>query len=277
MRKKKRRARRGLRLLLLLILLLAAAVCLENTRVRTVRYSLELPELPAAFEGLRILQISDLHGREGLTQQLLDAARKQAPELILLTGDLVDGEGQLEELTPLLTGLRSLAPVYYVTGNHEWALDIHRLLAGLEALGIEPLRNAFVRLERNGDSILLAGVDDPNGYADMKSPARLAAEMAEAGGGFSILLSHRPDRFREYAALGFDLVFSGHVHGGMLRLPFLGGVLAPGHVLFPEFDGGLFWEGDSCMVLSRGLAGVGGFPRVFNAIEMPVVELHRAG
>ena len=149
------------------------------------------------------------------------------------------------------------------------------LLAELAAAGVTVLRNSFVTLERKGDALLLAGLDDPNGYADMKTPEELAAELQAAGGGFAVLLAHRPNDFPRYAALGFRLVFSGHVHGGMVRLPFLGGVLAPGHVLFPEYDGGLYTLGDSCMVLSRGLAGVSVFPRLFNPLEISVVQLHR--
>ena len=109
----------------------------------------------------------------------------------------------------------------------------------------------------------------------MKTPDEVAAEMKAAGGVFALLMAHRPDRFPDYALLGFRLVFSGHTHGGMLRLPFLGGILAPGHVLFPEYDGGLFTLGDSAMVLSRGLAGVNCFPRIFNPMEVPLVTLEK--
>ncbi len=252
--------RRKKPLLALLILLLLTVLCLDNLWVRTAEYTLRYPDLPEGFDGLRILQLSDLHGRAGLTRQLLARAVDAQPDLILITGDLVDREGQLQKLGPLISGLVSLAPVYYVTGNHEWALeDTEGLLAELAEAGVTVLRNSFVSLERNGDTLLLAGLDDPNGYADMKTPEELAAELQAAGGGFVLLLAHRPNDFPRYASLGFRLVFSGHVHGGMVRLPFLGGVLAPGHVLFPEYDGGLYTLGDSCMVLSRGLAGVNAF------------------
>ena len=275
-KRKKRRRGRGRTLAVLLLLVLAALLCRDNLQVRTVGYDLRFPDLPEAFDGLRILQISDLHGRDILTKQLLTQAEAAEPDLILLTGDLADGEGQLPRLEPLLEGLAALAPVYYVTGNHEWALaDTEGFLAELSGMGVTLLRNAFVPLERNGDRLLLAGVEDPNGYADMKTPEELARELAAAGGGFSLLLAHRPELFPEYAALGFRLVFSGHTHGGMLRLPFLGGLLAPGHVFFPEFDGGLFTRGNSVMILSRGLAGVNGFPRIFNPMEVPLAVLHR--
>ena len=276
MRAGKRRRRRLRAFPLLLSLLLLTVLLTDNLRVRTREYTIPYPDLPRGLEGLRILQLSDLHGRDILTKQLLLRAREAEPELILLTGDLVDGEGQAERLEPLLRGLADLAPVYYVTGNHEWALaDTEGFLEKLTELGITVLRNAFLPLERGGDRLLLAGVDDPNGYADQKGPAELAAELAEAGGGFSLLLAHRPEFFPDYAALGYRLVFSGHVHGGMLRLPFLGGVLAPGHVLFPEYDGGLYTLGNSVMVLSRGLAGVSGLPRIFNPVEISLVILHR--
>lgn len=273
---KKRRRGGGRTLILLLLLVLAALVCRDNLQVRTVGYDLRFPDLPEGFDGLKIMQISDLHGRDILARQLLIRAEAEAPDLILLTGDLVDGEGQLARLEPLIRELAAIAPAYYVTGNHEWALaDTEGFLRDLSGLGVTLLRNSFVTLERSGDRLLLAGVEDPNGYADMKTPEELARELEAAGGGFSLLLAHRPELFPDYAALGFRVVFSGHTHGGMLRLPFLGGVLAPGHVLFPEYDGGLFTLGGSTMVLSRGLAGVNGLPRIFNPMEVPVAVLHR--
>ena len=275
--KKRKRRRGGWRtLVILLLLVLAALLCRDNLQVRTVRYDLSFPDLPEAFDGLKILQISDLHGRDVLSKQLLLRAEAETPDLILLTGDLVDGEGQLARLEPLIRGLAHVAPVYYVTGNHEWALeDTEGFLRELSGMGVTLLRNSFVTLDRAGDRLFLAGVEDPNGYADMKTPEELARELEAAGGGFSLLLAHRPEYFPDYAALGFRVVFSGHVHGGMLRLPFLGGLLAPGHVLFPKYDGGLFTQGDSVMVLSRGLAGVNGFPRIFNPMEVPVAVLHK--
>ena len=277
MRRRKTRRRSGRRILVILLLLILGALILrDNFLVRSVEYELRFPDLPTAFDGLRILHISDLHGRDILTKQLLQRAGTAKPDLILITGDLVDGEGQLERLEPLILGFAGLAPVYYVTGNHEWALaDTEGFLRDLSSLGVTVLRNSFVTLERSGGRLLLAGLEDPNGYADMKTPEELAGELEAAGGGFSLLLAHRPDRFPDYAELGFRVVFSGHIHGGMLRLPFLGGVLAPGHVLFPEYDGGLFTRGGSAMVLSRGLAEVNGFPRIFNPMEAPVVVLRR--
>ena len=274
--KRTRRARRRRPLLTLLLLVLPAVLLLDNFQVRRVDYALSYPDLPEGFDGLCILQLSDLHGRSVLTKQLLKRAEEAEPDLILLTGDLVDGEGQLDRLIPLIEGLTALGPVYYVTGNHEWALeDTEGFLSRLAGLGVTVLRNRFVTLERDGDRLLLAGLEDPNAYADMKTPEELAAELAAAGGGFSLLLAHRPEDFPDDAALGFRLVFSGHIHGGMLRLPLLGGLLAPGHVLFPKYDGGLYVEGSSCMVLSRGLAGVNGFPRLFNPLELVIVTLHR--
>ncbi len=273
-RRRKRPKRRRVLLPLLLAALLALLLA-DNLWVRVREYRLDCTDLPPGFAGLRILQLSDLHGRDGLTGQLLRRAEEAGPDLVFLTGDLADGEGQLEKLRPLLAGLVSLAPTYYVTGNHEWALeDTEGFLRELAGLGITVLRNSFVTLEKDGGRLIVAGLEDPNGYADMKSPEALAGEIRASGGGFAVLLAHRPDRFPEYAALGFRLVFSGHVHGGMLRLPFAGGVLAPGHVLFPEYDGGLFSLEGSRMILSRGLAGVGVFPRVFNPPEISLAVLN---
>ena len=177
--KKRKRRRSGWRtLVILLLLILAALLCRDNLQVRTVGYDLSFPDLPKAFDGLKILQISDLHGRDVLTKQLLTQAEAASPDLIFLTGDLADGEGQLTRLEPLIRGLAAIAPLYYVTGNHEWALaDTEGFLRDLSGLGVTLLRNSFLTLERNGDRLLLAGVEDPNGYADMPSPEEVMASI----------------------------------------------------------------------------------------------------
>jgi predicted MPP superfamily phosphohydrolase len=136
------------------------------------------------------------------------------------------------------------------------------------------------------DKIILAGIEDPNGYADMKTPAELAAEIREAEGeAFSVLLSHRPDGFEEYAALGFNLVLSGHIHGGLIRLPFIGGLFSPGMELLPKYSGGAYaftytntagLARTGRLIVSRGLSGAVGIPRLFNRLDIPLVTLRKS-
>ena len=176
-------------------------------------------------------------------------------------------------------GLSAIAPTYYVTGNHEWAIgEVPKLKEILAANGVTVLSNQFVTLERNGDAIVLAGIDDPNGYADQKTPEELAAEVYAAHGDpFWILLAHRNNRFAsQYSLLGADLVCSGHAHGGIIRLPFTDGLVSHDLDLFPSYTAGLYAENGSVLFVTRGLGNSGPSFRVFNRPEVAVVTLRRA-
>ena len=236
--------------------------------------------LPVGFEGFRIVHLSDLHGHEygEDSEGLLFRVREAEPELIVITGDIIDREEQLSILPPLAKGLADLAPTYYVTGNHEWAVGGVKALKGvLEQCGVTVLSNGYTVLEREGDRLVLAGVDDPNGYADQKTPEELYGEIAAEHPGLpTLLLAHRNDRFDQYAAAGYDLVLSGHAHGGIVRLPFTDGLLGTGRELFPTRTAGVYTLGDSTLFVSRGLGSntvpVRGF-RLFNRPEVAVAVL----
>ena len=236
--------------------------------------------LPDGFEGLRIVQLSDLHGHEygQDSRDLLELVAEQEPDLIAVTGDLIDQEGQLAMVPALARGLAAIAPTYYVTGNHEWAAaDVRQLKGVLAECGVTVLSNQYAALERNGDSLVLAGVDDPNGFADQKTPEELYSEIQqEVGETCTILLAHRNDRFGQYAAAGYDLVISGHAHGGIVRLPFTDGLLGTDRRLFPTWTAGVYTLGDSTLFVSRGLGNntvpIPGF-RLFNRPDLAVLEL----
>ena len=174
--------------------------------------------------------------------------------------------------------LSAIAPTYYVTGNHEWALGgVPELKASLSAHGATVLTNQFLPLERNGDTVVLAGIDDPNGYADQKTPEELAAELYAAWGDpFWILLAHRNNRFpSQYSLLGADLVVSGHAHGGIIRLPGTDGLISHDLELFPSYTAGLYEENGSLLFVTRGLGNSGPSFRLFNRPEIAVVTLRR--
>ena len=243
-----------------------------------------LSGLPARFDGFKIVHLSDLHGHEygEGNENLLAMVAKEKPDLIVITGDLIDQEGQLEMIPALAKGLAAIAPSYYVTGNHEWSLGtgtVKELKGLLAQCGVTPLSNQYEILERNGAQIVLAGVDDPNGYADQTTPEGLYARIQEDGPGlFTLLLAHRNDRFGQYAAAGYDFVLSGHGHGGIVRLPCLGGLVGTNRQLFPDWTSGLYTLGDSTLFVSRGLGNntvpFNGF-RIFNRPELAVVTIAR--
>ncbi len=238
--------------------------------------------LPEEFDGYKIVHLSDLHGHEygQGNEELLKLVAEQKPDLIVVTGDVIDQESQLDMIPALAKGLAAIAPAYYVTGNHEWSLGtakVKELKSLLSQCGVAPLSNQYELLELGGARIVLAGVDDPNGYADQETPEELFAEIGEeAPGLFTVLLAHRNDRFGQYAAAGYDFVLSGHGHGGIVRLPFVGGLLGTNRQFFPDWTSGVYILGDSTLFVSRGLGNntvpFQGF-RLFNRPELAVVTL----
>ena len=279
------RGRRRRLLIVLLTAVLAAGGFLywDNTALQVARFDPVFTDLPAGFDGCRIVVLSDLHGGsfgDG-NADLFAAVAAEQPEYIFYLGDLQDKYRGPAAGYPaaVADGLSAIAPTYYVTGNHEWAIgDVPELKKTLSAHGVTVLSNQFLTLERNGDAIVLAGIDDPNGYADQKTPEELAAELYAAWGDpFWILLAHRNSRFAsQYSLLGADLVCSGHGHGGNIRLPGTDGLLSTERTLFPSYTAGLYEENGSVLFATRGLGNSGPSFRVFNRPEVAVVTLHRA-
>ena len=209
------RGRRALLILLLLTVFGAAFLWWSNRSLQVDRFTYASPRLPAGFDGCVVVQLSDLHGAlfGENNQDLIDAVRAENPDYIFLTGDLLDRYRRTPQSYAVDLGraMAAIAPTYFVTGNHEWALpDVPGLKAQLEEAGVTVLSNEFTTLERNGDAIVLAGIDDPNGYADQKTPEELAAEVeAACPDAFWLLLAHRNNLFAErYSRLGADLVIS---------------------------------------------------------------------
>ena len=245
----------------------------------------ELSGLPGEFGGFRIVHLSDLHGHEygEGNSGLLARVAGEKPDLIVVTGDLIDRRDQMQMIPALARGLAAIAPTYYVTGNHEWGLGtgtVKELKNLLAQCGVTALSNQYELMERGGARIVLAGVDDPNGYADQTTPEELYAQIEnEAPGLFTVLLAHRNDHFGQYANAGYDFVMSGHAHGGIVRLPLVGGLIGTGRELFPEWTSGLYSLGGSTLFVSRGLGNnttpTPGF-RLFNRPELAVITLRAA-
>lgn len=267
--------------LLVLTALLAAGFLLwGNCSLQTTETALVSPALPPAFDGLRIVELADLHGRvfgRG-SRRLLAAVRRAEPDLICIDGDLFDEHTDLAMLPPLLRGLCAIAPVYYVTGNHEWRVPgLRGILAQMRACGVTVLQDDWRVLRRGEDALVLAGTDDPCGPAERKTPAELIADIrAEAGeAAFLLLLAHRNDQLPQWSALGVQAVLAGHCHGGVVRLPFVGGLFGTDRRLFPAWDAGLYRQGETALYVSRGLGYTNVHFRLFNRPEVAVIVLRR--
>lgn len=239
---------------------------------------------------VRAVVLADLHnkryGKEN--ERLLEAIKAQEPDFILIAGDLLNAMPQksIEPAIQILTALARDYPIYYGNGNHEYRLKLYPEKYGnmakeygqaLEELGIKPLVNSHAVLAESGLAIYGAEIDReffkrfrvPNMPADYMS--KILGQAQEEL--YTVLLAHNPDYFPQYAAWGADLVLAGHVHGGVARVPILDrGVISPGLWLFPKYDGGIYQEGKSTMVLSRGLGMHTIHVRLFNPAELWVVD-----
>lgn len=280
---KKHRGRGCLTALIILALIAAAAAFLiKDSRedLEISRYEVNSKKLPESFDGFKIVQLSDLHGAEfgedGMG--LVEKVKELEPDIIALTGDFVTDEGDLAAVEKLAARLTELCPVYFISGNHEFgsglAVKVRNIL---ERAGVKYLSNEYLTISRGEDGILLGGVEDPLAYADMLSPDELAQKMNDAApDAFKILLGHRNYWMTEYPELPVDLIFCGHAHGGLIRIPGVGGLIGTDRRLFPDFDAGQFNNGRYTLIVSRGLGNSVSIPRVFNRPEIVCVELSSA-
>jgi len=255
-------------------------------RLVTSEFKLQYANLPGAFDGYRIVLLADLHGAElgEDNERLVAAVREANPDIIAIAGDLIDRhqairpvERQLETAKTLVTQLVAIAPVFYVTGNHEWDSGMIRpLLEMLRASGVYVLQNQYRLIDVSGETIIIAGVDDPGGPADMIKPREFIENIRQReSADFIVVLNHRNYHLSMFSRLGVDLILSGHAHGGMVRLPFTDGLIGPQYELFPTYTSGVYSEGDTNMVVSRGLGNHFGWTRFLNNPEVVVVELVR--
>lgn len=252
----------------------------NNFVIQTQQVCVRLKNLPSAFDGFRIALITDLHGREfdGDNQYLRATVRQMQPDIICISGDLFDERSDLAILEPLVRGLCDIAPTFYVTGNHEWQKkELRKILSDLEEFGATVLQNEYTVIRRGNERLVVAGVNDPCGPFDQKQPQELVAEIRQKEGDACILmLSHRNDELKMWSALGVDLVLSGHCHGGVVRLPFVGGVFGTDRELFPDYDAGLYEESGTSLFVSRGLGYSNVRLRLFNRPHLPLLILKRA-
>lgn len=273
---------------LIFFVILAVWTLWGNTALMTnnIKITLSGSRLPASFSGFRIAHVSDLHNAEfgEGNVKLLRMITESRPDIIVITGDLVDSNRtNIGVALAFAAESAKIAPTYYVTGNHEALIsqgEYEALKTGLEAAGITVLSDEAVRLQRGGEEIALIGLDDPN--FTVKSnlfgevPAMVTTKLNNLVGEeniYSILLTHRPELFDAYVSSQIDLVLSGHTHGGQFRFPFIGGLIAPDQGFFPEYDAGLFTEGNTNMIISRGLGNSVVPLRFNNCPELVLVEL----
>lgn len=252
--------------LICFLLFLAAGF---SEKLQTSYYTYTNSKIPPAFDGYRIIHISDLHSaRFGKKQSvLIRAIEKEAPDLIVFTGDTIDGKRcNLNNVENLLKGISSIAPIYAVTGNHDHdnAEDYDKLQMLYETYHVTELTNEQITLTKDAQNMYLYGLEwGPCTYWHLPK-----ADTSR----FNILLFHCTDYFDLIAPYNYDLFLAGHTHGGIIRLPFVGGLLGNSQNFFPKYDSGMFHSGNCTMISSRGL-GKADVPRFFNRPDLVCITL----
>lgn len=262
------------------VIILALALCAvwiicENENLGVTEYKISSEEIPQSFSGFRIAQISDLHNAElgKNNKKIIDAVKKSNVDIIVITGDFFDSRNtDIGICLSLTEELVKIAPVYYINGNQEpRVIDKYTtMIIEFKKLGVKVLENETVFITKNGEKITISGLYDV-GYLMKRDIDKQLSSFSVDKEYYNILLAHRPDFFKKYH--DYDLIITGHAHGGQIRIPFIGGLFVPDQGFFPEYDSGVYKNSTSTMVVSRGI-GNSAFPiRVNNNPEVVIIEL----
>ncbi|EEL70698.1 MULTISPECIES: metallophosphoesterase [Bacillus] len=257
---------------------------LQNNLISITEVKITSSKIPSSFKGYKILQISDLHNKKFGDNQdvLIKKVKNSNPDIIVITGDLIDSKSYDAEIS--LQVIRELVkeyPIYFVTGNHEkWSGKYNSLEKELKKHHVTVLRNEHVSIRKGEQEINLLGIDDPEFVignrteGDIVKDEIIKAKIEMQPDRYNVLLSHRPEFIEEYADEQIDLVLSGHAHGGQVRLPFIGGLVAPNQGVLPKYTAGLYEKQNTSMIVSRGLGNSIIPQRIFNRPEIVVVQLN---
>jgi len=268
---------------IIIIIILAIWIIWGNSALELNEHEVSSSNLPKSFEGFRIAQVSDLHnakiGKGNI--ELINTIKNAEPDVIAITGDMIDSRRtDVQVALEFAKEAVKIAPCYYVNGNHELRADEYQdLKEGLLEAGVKVLENEKLEIVKGADKVSIIGLSDPSFESNALDIAEdeiidtYLRKLVYGDENYKILLSHRPEMFESYEEAGVDLALSGHAHGGQIRLPVLGGIIAPHQGIFPKYDSGVYIKEETCMVVSRGI-GNSLFPfRVNNRPEVVLIEL----
>jgi predicted MPP superfamily phosphohydrolase len=267
-------------IMVLVILVCTAYLWFENNVLSISTYEISNTKIPSEFDGFKIVQISDFHNVESefLRNTLVEKIKEQKPDMIAITGDLVDCRTtNIDIALDFMAQIVKIAPTYYVNGNHEVNVDEYSsMIYKMKELGITILDDKSNVINIGNARINVVGVNDPLFTSGINDDDRIKKSLVEAdydGAHYTVLLSHRPELLSTYADAGIDLALTGHAHGGQIRIPFVGGVISPGEGFWPKITEGVHKIGNTTMAISRGI-GNSAFPfRVNNRPELVIVTL----
>ncbi|MBQ5883953.1 MAG: metallophosphoesterase [Clostridia bacterium] len=271
-------------LFLTLIIISGSIIIYDNFKLDKTKYTIENNALPEAFNGFKIIHISDLHNTEfgKNNEKLLKIIKEEKPDAVFVTGDTIDGfYTNIQIPINLFKEILKICDIYFIVGNHESRADVdtfRQFLQSLYEIGVKVLKDEATYIIKNDEKIQVIGLNDASLYKtdydeNYKEEITEVINELDDKESFSILFSHHPELFPEYSKTNVDLVFSGHAHGGQFRLPIIGGIIAPNQGLFPEYDAGIFNENNTTMVVSRGLGNSIVPVRINNSPEVVIVTL----
>lgn len=275
--KKRKLSKKAVCILAALLIAFSAATFWGNVTLSKEVITLETHKLSDAFNGFKIAHISDYHNThiQSLTDCVIDDLNAQKPDVIFLTGDVIDcRKTDIAKSIEFVRDISGIAPVYYVTGNHECNLSIEdqsafdNMLLDFENMGVTVLRNEKAEFSIGDEKINIFGIDDPYFHcwgADEieETTVELLEDFEVNGNEFNVLLAHHPEQLEAYSEKGFDAVYSGHAHGGQGRL-FGIGLIAPDQGLFPKYTSGLYEENGTSLIVSRGIGNSIAPVRIFD-------------
>ena len=254
-----------------------------DDRLETTHYIIESEKLPEEFDGFRIVQVSDFHASS--VPGIIEEVRNEDPDIIVSTGDLVHDRGAYEPGIRLIERLLTIAPVYTVTGNHDLRrADYKKFQRDLDRTGAVTLHDETIILTHDGAEIALSGIEDPFSEDGKTIEQNINASIEKLADfdGYHIVLFHRANHMDLLKNRGFDLVLSGHMHVGEIRLPNGRGVCAPksswvsgSPMLFPKYFAGHYKHRGTHMIVNRGIGNPMIIPRIFNRPELTVVILKK--
>lgn len=252
-----------------------------DNRLEVSHYTVKSNKLPKEFDGFKIMHLSDFHC--DTTAGLVDAVRSEHPDIICITGDMTHDTGSYEPFMRLLEEIIKIAPVYIVSGNHDvWRKDYDEMIKKCESFGAVVLQNESEIIKKDNEIITISGLEDPSSvtHSIISEKIKDGLEKLSISDGFNLLLFHRANLLDAFNDIGFDLILSGHMHGGQFRIPGIGGVVSPktnfmqkGRIFFPKYFGGEYMLNDTKMIVSRGIGNPTILPRVFNRPEICSITL----
>ena len=274
--------KKTIKIILVVALLITGWIIWTNINFTTTHISIKDEKIPEGFSGYKIAEIADLHNHKW-GDSLVNKIKEEQPDIIVITGDFVDSSHTDFDISmEFIEKVKSIAPIYYVTGNHEaWIDNYSELEKKLYEAEVHMMDDTSVLIEKDNSKINLIGIQDPDfveadtfeGVQESIVKTKMQPLLDENY--YNIVLCHRPELFKGYVDTGAELVLTGHAHGGQVRIPFAGGLVAPNQGFFPEYTEGVYHEKNTDMVVSRGLGNSIIPIRINNMPELVIVTLNQ--